>query len=259
MNIPDLRTPQRTAIVVCASIFVTVVAAFAIPPGVSGGDETTADPGGFAGGLPASVPEDLSAFVGSDRWGISLEEVFETVGVENLARRGLNPALRRIGFLGLIEAGDTTAVLLASPEPDGGSIIQLALGDTLPDGRVLTSVTDNSITLTGRPESAGVAADAKDSGDTGTDAGVHQEVLLLFPRGEPDSARRGGPGNGAKPVVDSRLGGESASPQIRRRPGSNAKYGSRSAWDEHLSDEQKLRFEQYLRQLEALEEKGQRD
>ena len=76
----------------------------------------------------------------------------EEVAAENLARPGLNPALRRMGFLGLIEAGDAVAVLLASPEPDGGGIIQLAPGDTLPDGRVLTSVTDNSITLTSSSE-----------------------------------------------------------------------------------------------------------
>ena len=48
MNIPDLRTPQATAIVVCAAILATVVAAFAIPPGVSTGDAATDGPGGFA-------------------------------------------------------------------------------------------------------------------------------------------------------------------------------------------------------------------
>ncbi len=189
MNIPDLRTPQGAAVAVCAAIVATVLGAFAIPLGVAGGDAATDGPGGFAGNLPAAVPEDLSAFVGSDRWGISLEEVLGTVAAENLARPGLNPALRRMGFLGLIEAGDAVAVLLASPEPDGGGIIQLAPGDTLPDGRVLTSVTDNSITLTSSSEAAGGSADPAGSDRAGTNAsGGHQEVLLLFPRGESDPA-----------------------------------------------------------------------
>ncbi len=177
MNIPHLRTPQGAAIAVFAAILATVLAAFAIPPGVSG-DAATDGPGGFAGNLPAASPEDLSGFVVSDRWGISLQSVMEEVAAENLARRGLNPVLRRMGFLGLMQAGDAIAVLLASPEADGGGIIQLAPGDTVPDGRVLTSVTDNSITLTSRSEGTGST-----DGDA---AGIHREVLLLFPRGEPD-------------------------------------------------------------------------
>ena len=122
--------------------------------------------------FPSRSPEDLSSFVGGERWGVSLEDVLARIASENLERRGLNPALRKMGFLGLMEAGDATAVLLADPEVDGGGIVQLAPGDTLPDGRVLTSVTDNSITLTGSSEGA--------DGE-----GTHQEVLLLFPRAEP--------------------------------------------------------------------------
>ncbi len=186
MNIPDLRTPQGTAIAVCAAILATVLAAFVFPPGVSGGDAATDGPGGFAGNLPAAVPEDLSAFVGGDRWGVSLEDVLAEVAAENLARRGLNPVLRRMGFLGLMEAGDATAVLLADPDLDGGSIIQLAPGDTLPDGRVLTEVTDNSITLASSSEGA--------DGSAGPTEGAHREVLLLFPRVEPDSATGRDPG-----------------------------------------------------------------
>ena len=59
MKLPDLRTPQGTAIAVCAAILATVLAAFAIPPGVSGGAAATDGPGGFADNLPAAVPEDL--------------------------------------------------------------------------------------------------------------------------------------------------------------------------------------------------------
>ena len=172
MNLPDLRTPRGMAMAVLAAILATVLAAFAIPPGVSGGDAPVDGLGGLAGDLPVAAPEDLSGFVSSDRWGVSLEEVLERIASENLERGGLNPALREMGFLGLMEAGDVTAVLLADPELDGGGIVQLAPGDTLPDGRVLTSVTDNSITLTGRSEG-------------GDGEGAEQEVLLLFPPVEP--------------------------------------------------------------------------
>ena len=180
MNIPNLRTFKGTAIAVCAAVLATVVAAFAIPPGVSAGDAGTDARDSFAEDLPAAEPEDLSGFVGGDRWGVSLRDVLEQVAAQNLARRGLNPVLRRMGFLGLIEAGDAIDVLLADPKLDDGDIIQLSPGDTLPDGRVLTAVTDNSITLTSSPEGVDPA-----SGDT---AGAHREVLLLFPRGEPDSS-----------------------------------------------------------------------
>jgi hypothetical protein len=180
MNIADLRTPQATGAAVIMAILVTVLAAFAIPPGVSVADETTDGRGAFASDLPGAAPEDLSAFVASDRWGVSFEELMETIAAEELSRRGLNPALKRMGFLGLIEAGDAIAVLLASAEPDAGGIIQLAPGDTLPDGRVLAAVTDNSITLVSSPDGT-VPADVDA-------AGAHREVLLLFPRGEPDPA-----------------------------------------------------------------------
>ena len=180
MNIPNLRTFKGAAIAVCAAILATVAAAFAIPPGVSGGDATANGPGGFAQGLAPAAPEDLSGFVGGDRWGVSLRDVLEEVAAQNLARRGLNPVLRRMGFLGLIEAGDAIDVLLADPKLNDGDIIQLSPGDALPDGRVLTAVTDNSITLTSNPEGVDSA-----SGDT---TGARREVLLLFPRGEPDSS-----------------------------------------------------------------------
>ena len=175
MKLPDLRTPRGTAMAIFAAILATVLVAFAIPPGVSGGDAPADGLGGLGGDLPVAAPEDLSGFVGSDRWGVSLEDVLERIASENLARRGLNPALRKMGFLGLMEAGDAIAVLLADPEVDGGGIVQLAPGDTLPDGRVLTSVTDNSITLTG-------------SSEGGDAEGVRREVLLLFPPAEPAPA-----------------------------------------------------------------------
>ena len=180
MKRPDFRSRQGIAAAVGATILVTVLAAFVLPPGVRVADAATDGPGGLARDLPAAVPEDLSRFVDSERWGVSLADVLAEVAAENLARRGLNPELRRMGFLGLIETRDATAVLIADPDLDDGDIIELAPGDTLPDGRVLTAVTDNSITLSRGSEDA---ADAE--------AGARRQVLLLFPRGEPDPADGG--------------------------------------------------------------------
>ena len=173
MKIPDIRTPRGAAIGAYAAILATVLAAFAIPPGVSGGGSAADAGGGFSGGLPVSPPEDLSGFASNDRWGVSLEDVLEEAAAENQARSGLNPELRRMGFLGFVETVDGTVVLLADPEFDGDGIIEVAPGETLPDGRILAAVTDNSITLK-------TTAEVTDS------ANPRQEVLLLFPRGKTD-------------------------------------------------------------------------
>ena len=140
MNTLDLRTPRCIAIAICAAITATVLAAFAIPPGISGSDAGSDGPRGLAGNLASSTPEDLSHFAGSVRWGVSLEEILETVAAEDRARRGLNPVLRGMGFLGLIESGDTTAVLLASPESGRGGHHRIdgrryPAGRTYPDRR----------------------------------------------------------------------------------------------------------------------------
>ena len=118
----------------------------------------TKDPGDI---LPESLsdpePEDLGAFLASRRWGVFIEEKVaeEPPPPEEPA---LNPALAKMGFVGLIVTGDESAVLLESPE---GGITRVAPGETLPDGRVLVSVTDNHLTLKGE--------------------GVPEEVLTLFP------------------------------------------------------------------------------
>ena len=64
-----------------------------------------------------------------------------------------------MGFVGLIVTQEPSAVLLASPD---GGVARFAPGDTLPDGRTLVSVTDNSLTLRGED--------------------LREEVLSLFPR-----------------------------------------------------------------------------
>ena len=145
----------RPAAVVLLAGGATVAAALATPVTLPEAGRT-ADPGG---GLPEAwsepEPEDLGAFLESRRWGVFVEEKAEEPPPDEPA---LNPALARMGFVGLIVSGDESAVLLGSPE---GGITRVALGETLPDGRVLVLVTDNHLTLKGE--------------------GVPEEVLTLFP------------------------------------------------------------------------------
>ena len=107
-------------------------------------------------GAAEAAPEDLSAFLDIRRWGApppapkpkALEEPGPT----------LNPILAEMGYVGLIAVQDELAVLLAMPE---GEVVRMLPGDTLPDGRILVSATDDDLTL---------------RGDDG-----RSEVLTLFP------------------------------------------------------------------------------
>ena len=123
-------------------------------------------PEGAAGAEPAerlpeapaaAAPEDLAAFLEIRRWGPPPAEPEPAPAEE--AEPVLNPVLAEMGFVGLIAAQDERAVLLALPE---GEIVRMLPGDTLPDGRILVSVADNSLTLQGESGPA--------------------EVLTLFPR-----------------------------------------------------------------------------
>ena len=145
----------------------TAAVALAMPANLpEGGLE--ADPGEF---LPAAVsepePENLGAFLKSRRWGVFVEEKAREAPLPP-EEPFLNPVLARMGFVGLIETGGARAVLLESPE---GGITRVSPGETLPDGRVLVSVTDNQLTLKGE--------------------GMPEEVLTLFPP-VPGAPRDGG-------------------------------------------------------------------
>ena len=127
------------------------------------------------------APEELSAFLEVRRWGPPPEAPGETEPAPEEAGPVLNPILAEMGFVGLIAVQDERAVLLALPE---GEIVRMLPGDTLPDGRILVSVADNSLTL---------AAE-----------GGPEEVLTLFPRlpAEPP----------ASPAVAPDAGGEEGAP-----------------------------------------------
>ncbi len=115
--------------------------------------------------VEAVQPEDLSAFLASRRWGVVLQDLIDEAAAAAAASAlaaqefEMTQKLAEIGFVGLMVEPREYAVLLVLPD---GKISRLAGGDTLPDGRALVSVTDNSLTL---EESDG-----------------QQEVLPLFPR-----------------------------------------------------------------------------
>lgn len=107
-------------------------------------------------------PEDLTAFLDVKRWGVSLREINDRIDDETArrGRSGLNPALKALGYVGLVVEAEANTVLLTTTE---GAIARLEPGDTLPDGRLLVAVQGTSITL--RPGGGGAL-----------------EVLELFPR-----------------------------------------------------------------------------
>jgi len=169
-----------------------VLAALAVPVDSPAGREDADSLRVLPSGALETAPEDLAAFVVSRRWGISLQEVWEAEAAKarptaptepaetaEPAEPSINPALAKMGFVGLIVTKERSAVLLASPE---GGVARFAPGDTLPDGRTLVSVTDNRLTL--RSED------------------LHEEVLSLFPRvrTELPAGDRGDTAGGARPA-----------------------------------------------------------
>ena len=156
-----------------------VLAALAVPVDLPSEREDTDSLRVLPSGALETAPEDLGAFLESRRWGVSLQDIrdaetaktrpAEPAEAVEPAEPSINPALAKMGFVGLIVTKEQSAVLLASPE---GGVARFAPGDTLPDGRALVSVTDNSLTL--RRED------------------LHEEVLSLFPRAHaPPAAVRG--------------------------------------------------------------------
>ena len=162
---------RRAAVVLLAG-GATVAAALATPVTLPEAGRAR-DPGDLLPeALPEPEPEALGALLESRRWGVFVEEkaAEEPPPPEEPA---LNPALARMGFVGLIVTGEESAVLLGSPE---GGITRVVPGETLPDGRTLVSVTDNHLTLKGE--------------------GVPEEVLTLFPPVPAASPERGDVGDG---------------------------------------------------------------
>ena len=180
-----------------------IAAALAMPVPLSEGVAAT-DPAERLPEAPfEAAPEDLGAFLEIRRWGPP-PAAPEPEAVEE-ATPALNPILAEMGFVGLIAVQDERAVLLALPE---GEIVRMLPGDTLPDGRILVSVADNSLTLAGE--------------------GGPAEVLTLFPRlpapgpppATPRAKRQGAEGVDEMPApAMAGLRNERAIPILRGAPG----------------------------------------
>ena len=107
-----------------------------------------------------AIPPDVSAadrelddFLAMARWGRPAYDA-DKARREAEARRlaaeaaaaagGINPELVKLGVIGISTAADSRAVLLTKPDGEGE---RLTVGETLPDGRVLVSVSRNAVVL----------------------------------------------------------------------------------------------------------------
>ena len=145
-------------------------------------------------GAAGTAPEDLTAFLEIRRWGPPPAAPAPAPPEEEAP--ALNPVLAEMGFVGLIAVQDERAVLLALPK---GEIVRKLPGETLPDGRILVSVADNSLTLKGE--------------------GGPAEVLTLFPplpaapAPAPATGSAGGQTQGAVGAMESPSAGDDTSSQ----------------------------------------------
>ena len=111
--------------------------------------------------------EDLGSILASRRWGNSQPP--STTAAEPTALEPVptfNPELLKMNFVGLITVQDQRTVLLTVPSV---GVERFVAGDELPDGRILVSVTDNSLTIKAE--------------------GLPEEELLLFPSMANDAGR----------------------------------------------------------------------
>lgn len=179
--LPNLLASVRAAVsrrglYAAAAVLAAGLAALALPVGMQEGPAPeNRDP--LAATSPALAPEeDLSAFIDSRRWGLSLAEAdarraeADAQAAEATRQR---TALERIGFVGLTGSAQGRGANAGWKErkvllvlPDGG-LGRFAVGEALPDGRVLAAIADNALTLAAQDET---------------------EVIELFPA--PDAERR---------------------------------------------------------------------
>ncbi len=109
--------------------------------------EPTLNVGVQSNGLQSAVLEekrqtDLAAFKNNRRWGQSLSEL-EAEQKSTISTQ-LNPELKKIGFVGVINVNDQKQVLLILPD---GSTKRYKQGDTLPDGRLLVAISGHALSL----------------------------------------------------------------------------------------------------------------
>lgn len=167
---------SRRGLYAAAAVLAAGLAAFALPVSTQDGPGPQ-NRAALAATSPALAPEeDLSAFIGSRRWGLSLAEADAARRAEADAQAAAatreRTALERIGFVGLTGSAQGRGANAGWKErkvllvlPDGG-LGRFAVGEALPDGRVLAAIADNALTLAVQDET---------------------EVIELFPA--PDAGR----------------------------------------------------------------------
>lgn len=88
--------------------------------------------------------EDLTAFLASRRWGISLAEAeAAATAAPPSPAVGLNPALAELGFIGVTAQGGRFAALVLAD----GVAVRLSAGDVLAGGQTLAAIDANTATL----------------------------------------------------------------------------------------------------------------
>ena len=160
---PWLQAHRRLLLAFAATAAALIVLAWLLP--IPNPEATAAPAERPLTDIPKNPPsEDLAAFLDVKRWGLSLREINARIAEEEAQRQGrrpdLNPALKALGYVGLVVEADANTVLLTTAE---GTVARLEPGDPLPDGRILAAVAGHSITL--REAGSGAV-----------------EVLELFPR-----------------------------------------------------------------------------
>ena len=150
------RKPLTVGLAACA---LALLAALTIPVDLPA--TATASTAGRLSGNQVAVAraEDLTAFMSSRRWGVSLEEMEAERRARENASGAADARHDRMGFVGTTATPDDRVVLLTLP---GGGVARVPAGGALPDGRTLSSVTDTTATL--------------------SDADSEDEELELFPR-----------------------------------------------------------------------------
>ena len=145
------RWPLAPAIALCLAAAVAGIALPAARPSPA----AVAAVADALGPVPAkAASEDLSAFLASRRWGISLADAYPAASAPTA---GINPALAELGFVGVTALGGSFAALVLMD----GAVVRLTAGDTLPDGQTLAAVDGNTVAI--------------------QEPGGGERVLVLFP------------------------------------------------------------------------------
>lgn len=140
------RPPLALAVAGCVA---TAVAAWLWPL-----SPPPANPQSLGAAFDAPLPgkpaaEDLTAFLASTRWGMSLADRREqaagaTPQAAASSAAAINPELARVGLFAVTVHAGEYAVLMALPDDESR---RLHPGDVLRDGRTLVAVDGNSVTL----------------------------------------------------------------------------------------------------------------